>query len=519
MLSNIKNLVEGAHPIYKNNVSFWDFLLQSYEGGVNYTSSLITGRGNNASTMNTLFNYYVNGVQQPQRETANGNLFMHPKETVEDYTRRLRMSYYYNFCAPIIDIYKNHLFKDSVNVEFGDLEDDVEPREQDIDNKGSSVHEFRRELAENTQLYGHVFVVVDMPVVNENVITRKDQLDLNAFPYFTIYQPQNVINWSLDKYGNPNWVLLRESEDANQDLENYNKDKRQVCSYRLWTRDEWAKYDEEYNLIETDLHNLGMVPIVCAYDKKSKFARGFLGISSIADIVFIARDVYNSCSELRQILRDQTFAFLAVQGTASEYNELSIGTSKGLLYPEGRNLPAYVSPPADNAEVYFKHIDRQVSKIHQLAKLEGGSASLNHNNAVTQSGVSKAWDFNETNASLADKASNLEDAEMRLWQLYARWLDKEFEGSVHYPKEFSVSSLLEDIAEAEAAAKLELGNTFETEIKKTIQRKKFPRASMETIEAMENDLTTAQGAQAQTNDLINRFNFLRNNRNGLPAGE
>ncbi len=55
------------------------------------------------------------------------------------------------------------------------------------------------------------------------------------------------------------------------------------------------------------------VPVTVTFDKKSESVKNMLGISAIADISFIARDVYNASSELRQILRDQTFAFLTLQ--------------------------------------------------------------------------------------------------------------------------------------------------------------------------------------------------------------
>jgi hypothetical protein len=249
------------------------------------------------------------------------------------------------------------------------------------------------------------------------------------------------------------------------------------------------------------------VPITCVFDKQSKKVRNFLGVSSIADIAFIARDVYNSCSELKQILRDQTFAFLAIQGNSTEYDELSVGTSKGLLYPPDRNAPQYISPPSANAEVYFKHIDRQVSKMFQLAKLEGGSVQAPEQTAVMQSGVSKAWDFNQTNSALSKKAGNLEDGETKLWQTFAKWNNQEFDGSIEYPHEFSVNSLNNDLDECEKMMRLNLGAECNKEIKSAIIKKKFPRMGEDNIsniiQAMESqEDKTAQGESGRLADRI-----------------
>lgn len=506
-MSFIKNIVDNPHPIFNNYCAYWNFLLMSYEGGVDYAMAHVP----NGKTFgnDTGITYTVNG--KVPEYTNNMNLFKHPRELTEDYERRIRMSYYYNFCSPIIDIYTNHLFKATVIEEFGSIETTLEYRKENVDLKGSSLTEFRKELAESVQIYGHSFVIVDSPRVDGVILTKEDQILNDAFQYLTIYPPQAVINWSLDAFGRPYWVLIKEMIDSNADPFNYDKKAKAQCLYRLWTRDSWYLYDGDFNLIMEDMHGLGEVPIVCVYDKKSKKQRSFLGISSLADIAFIARDIYNACAELKQILRDQTFALLTVQGRASDYNQSSVGTNNALVYPEERNAPAYLSPPPTNAQVYFDHIDRQVSKIYQLAKLEGGSASFGGQSAVEQSGVSKAWDFNETNAALSEKASNLEDAELRIWQLFAKWEGKEFDGRIQYPNEFSVSSLMQDLDEAEKISKLNLGATFNKEVKKAIQKKKFPRATDDELDQMEQELE--QSTQTESQKLLGRFGIFRQDAN------
>lgn len=496
-MNGIKDLVEKPHKLFLDYHDYWTFLLNSYEGGVDYCNAFISGTG---SASRGLLNYVTRAFKifagsKEIKSNYSGNLFMHPKERDVDYNDRLKMSYYYNFCAPIIDIYTDHLFKQPINVDYKNIQGDVEMRRENIDNKQGSIDEFRKEAADLAQVYGHIYVIIDSPKYNGNVKTRQDIIDNNLFPYFTFHHPQNIINWALDEFGFPYWILVREISDINSNPFNYDKNATENYKYRLWTRTEWVLYDSEYNELERNIHGLGMVPIVCIFDKQSKKVRSFLGISAIADIAFIARDIYNSCSELKQILRDQTFAFLAVQGTSSEYDELSVGTSKGLLYPPDRNAPLYISPPTGNAEVYFRHIDRQVSKIFQLAKLEGGSVQAPEQSAVMQSGVSKAWDFNQTNSALSKKAGNLEDGEMKLWQVFAKWLKKEFDGSVEYPHEFSIQSLREDLDECEKEMRLNMGAEFNKEVKKAIIKKKFPRMNDTDINRL------VKGMEAQEDNM------------------
>lgn len=496
-MTNIKDLVEAPHPVYKKYGNTWSFYLESYEGGIEYTYSDVK--------QSSSLVVKVNG--QALSAQANTNLFRHPKEREDDYLARLRMSYYYNFCAPIIDIYTDHLFKQPINEDFGSIEDVVSERSENIDNKGSSIGEFRKEVADFAQVYGHIFVVTDSPTYQGEVLTKADVLENGLLPYFTIHHPQSIINWALDFFGSPYWVLVVECVDSNIDPFNFKKENLENKRYRLWTRNEWYLYDSDYQLIEQGIHNLGVVPITCIFDKQSKKVRNFLGVSAIADIAFIARDVYNSCSELKQILRDQTFAFLAVQGNTTEYDELSIGTGKGLLYPPDRAMPQYVSPPSSNADVYFQHIDRQVSKMFQMAKLEGGSAGFQGQTAVQQSGVAKAWDFNQTNSALSKKAGNLEDGETKLWQMFAKWDDKEFDGSVEYPHEFDINSLSADLDEAEKMFRISLGTEFNKEVKKSLMKKKFPRMNDDDMNKMIDAMETKEDEanRGVSGSLLNRI--------------
>ena len=492
----IREIIENPHPVFQKYHAYFKFLLDSYEGGPDYCNGAISSIKSSGSLRDWALKIFVNGKSWNRQ--VSGNLFMHPKEREQDYQDRLQMSYYYNFCSPIIDIYTDHLFKQPINSRWGNIEADIMERSENIDNKQGSIEEFRKELADLTQLYGHVFVITDSPAYAGNIISKADILDNNLLPYFTLHHPQNVINWALDEFGSPYWVLIREFLDLNIDPLAFNKNRCEGVQYRLLTRQEWILYDADYNEISRGAHALGIVPITCVFDKQSKKVRNFLGISSIADIAFIARDVYNSCSELKQILRDQTFAFLALQGNSTDYDELSVGTSKGLLYPVGSAAPLYVSPPAANSETYFKHIDRQVAKMFQLAKLEGGSVQAPEQSAVQQSGVSKAWDFNQTNSALSKKAGNLEDGEMKLWGMFARWIDKKFDGSIEYPHEFSIQSLNADIDEAEKMARLSLGAEFDKEIKTAIMKKKFPRMNDEDMKSMVDDMASNEDKNGQS---------------------
>lgn len=489
-MASIKDLVDNPHPIYKQYVDYWRFLMESYEGGIDYNMGDI--RQSSANKQSNTLNVKVNG--KPLQDKQRGNLFKHKKERDADYIERVNMSYYYNFCSPIIDIYTNHLFKEPVTSDFGSIKTIIESRMDNIDRKNSNIVEFRKEIAELAQIYGHIYVLTDKPTTDKEVASLAQQMEAGLFPYFAIFHPQDVINWALDQFGQPHWVLLREHLNANTDPFNFSKDNMNVVQYRLWTRTEWVLFNEAFEEVSRGTHPVGKVPIDIIYNKPSKKCKNYLGISEIADISFIARDVYNKCSELNEIIRNQTFSILCLQGKSTDYDELSVGTSKALLYPPESNVPQYVSPAADNARILMEQIGIQVSKMFQLAKLDGGSASQ-EKQIDSQSGVSKAFDFQETNSALAKKASHLEDGEMRIFDTFAKWEGKsEFDGSVSYPRNFSIQELNEDLEEAKGLFEMNLGREFNLRIKKEIAKKKFPRATDDDMNEIVKELEAKEGA-------------------------
>ena len=133
--------------------------------------------------------------------------------------------------------------------------------------------------------------------------------------------------------------------------------------------------------------------------------------------------------------------------------------------------------------------------MFQIAKLEGGSATQTQT-AVQESGTSKAWDFNETNAALTSKASNMQDAEMKRWDIFAIWEGKKsFEGNIVYGDKFDIQSLSDDLDEAEKSLKLEMGKEFNKEIKKAIVKKKFPRMPEKDLQVILDDIEDNEGVE------------------------
>lgn len=167
--------------------------------------------------------------------------------------------------------------------------------------------------------------------------------------------------------------------------------------------------------------------------------------------------------------------------TADKINQLmkTLGTRTGLFYDPKGGAPSYISPPIDPADFLLRAIDTSTKEIIDLAKLQDRSAQ-----AKQESGVSRAYEFLESNSTFSSIARNLEDGEKRIMQLVAQWGNanasmEELPIEVEYPDSFDVQTLGDEIEEALALVQLGISDTFNKELKKRIAKKALPDATDE----------------------------------------
>lgn len=417
---NKKSIIETRHPVYSRMLNEWNFYLLSYKGGIEYIEA------------NNLFSHRLE----------------HKSSKTNDYLERKRRSYYLNYCKPIVDLYTSYLFKEPV---------EIQPIERfshllvDADRKGTGLSELIKQVATLSSIFGHIWVGVDMP---------KD----GGRPYLVLVYPQNFLNWETDDNGNLTWCLVREPFGKNEIALDNGKvlfiDNKSWI-YKLWTKDEWFVLDSKGDVLESASHGYGCVPFVCV--KHREIQGEMYGESLISDIAYVNRELYNLCSLLQEILARQTFSQLIAQGSVEEYGDVAkLGTSSIFLYPEGKNPPQYISPATSQAELLIEAIDRMIMEIYRIANLKRGSIT----EPTEQSGISKAFDFLDTQQALSDKAFQIEQGMRRVLQLYERvWMKREpSDVTVKLTRNFGVQGVGELIKEAKELFSLGIPDSFKREI-------------------------------------------------------
>ena len=200
--------------------------------------------------------------------------------------------------------------------------------------------------------------------------------------------------------------------------------------------------------------------------------------SEFISIAMTKRSIYNKCSWLDDILRNQTFSILAYPTAKAE--DLTIGTDNALAYPpDARHTPSFIAPPSECATVLASQIQMLQEEIYRMAVV------VNVTGVRTQSsGVAKQWDFEQTNQLLGSFAENISVAETELAELFALWLGMQFDYTCTYQKDFSVSDVTTELANAETAKGLNFGETFNTEVLKRVITSYLPDIKKDQIRAI-----------------------------------
>ena len=442
----------AAHPTYKNFINEWKFFINSYLGG----------------------KFYRDGDY----------LLRHPFESLENYKRRKDIAYFYNYCAPIIDLFTSYLTKDQPQRTYGSLSSDVvtPPRKPitlfdsfwwDVDFEGTNFEQFMREAQRYASIYGMVSIIIDKPALA--VETQAEAIEKDIRPYLSIITPENILDWKYIRLPNGKMALdrIKINEGDGQ--------------YRIWTRVGWESWSitgqKAPVATGSGTHDLGKIPIVDLYNKKSLIRR--VGVSEIQDIADINKNIYYFCSDAKEIIENTAFPMLAIaedKGGGPD-EELATGPKNILSFdPDAQNgKPEWLEPPHSSLQEIREWIQQDAQEMVRIAKMGG----LRNTETSVQpwSGVSIEAQERQLYSSLAEKASNAEQAELDIFNLYALWEDTTFEGNVKYSRSFATRDLTTSLTNAIQAGTAKVNSlTFEKE-----RQKKIVDAATPGIEESERD--------------------------------
>ncbi|MDO8426176.1 MAG: phage portal protein [Deltaproteobacteria bacterium] len=444
----------STHPLYAEFIDEWRFYIRSYFGGKMYREG--------------------------------DYLLQHPFESSANYRRRKAISYYYNYCGPVVDIFVSHLFRKDAQRNFGSLA--IDPlfngflKDADLD--GNSFRHFMREAQRFASIYGRVSIIVDKPRALAS--TKAEAEEAGIRPYVTLVTPENLLDWSYARMpfsGRPalDSVKIKESEDT--------------C--RVWTRDGWelwrSKRDSEASLIDSGWHGLNEVPMVNLYNKQSGIRMA--GISDIQDIADINKNIYYLCSDAKEIIENTAFPMLAIPFSKGEgMEEREVGPRNILQFDpaEPNSKPYWLEAPHSSLTEIREWVRHDITEIYRIAKMGGIKAT--EDSGRVRSGAALELEYQQLYSTLSEKADNIEQAEAQVLKLWAKWEGKNFDGVIDYPDDFSLKDIDRDLKNAIQAQSARVDSvTFKKELQKKIALSVLPKLDEETKARISGEIAGSNG--------------------------
>lgn len=363
-------------------------------------------------------------------------------------------------------------------------DEDFKRFHEDCDGKGESFNEWMKTTAMLAQVFGFLGVLSDVPQAPKNEkgesvppATEADRLAKKMFPYVTRIFPTSFVNWEVDDKGELLWLRYREDPPSQTDPFKPRDTSKAPKRYRTWTRDEWKVHDvigTEVHEVDSGKHNLGRVPITLIYNKKSS-KNPLLGVSAISSISSINVGILNWCSLIDEHLYQMCLSILTVQKRLDSEDEITIGNNNVLEF-DGTVQPSFIAPSSEPEDFILRQIEKAITEIYRIARL-GGATGLQTKEA--QSGIAYAFEFNETNNLLAEKADNLERGEKDIHVVVGKWLGKKDEVLnnllIDYPESFGLDDVAGELTTLKTVQDQCTSDTFKKEVQKRLVKRILPK--------------------------------------------
>lgn len=417
MAETTTKITDTQHKTWAAEGGNWNRYLKAYKGGQDYSMNVLK---------------------------------RHVREDEVDFQRRKEESYFLNYCQQVVDTRTAFLLKTPPVVT---APASVDSLFSNIDRQGHGINWLIQRSATLSMVTGTAVLVIDKPALDTQPISVADQAREGDRPYILALPPGNLRNFGQDDTGEMTWALIE--QPAETDVLEIGASGPKITAssapaFILWTREQIWKYDAEGNPIGVPLENrLGAVPVVLVRFREDEVNPNGYGVSLFQDIEPINRRIVAISSLLDEILSNQTFSQLTIQGEILAEKEIvngiprarkvDLGTQQVLQY-DGSVPPEYIAPDASQAGTLLESRSKLIDEVYRLAELKRGVV---REGGTESSGVSKAFDFLDTNQALARQADGLSEGIKRALSFVGRWLglkDSIDAYSVQFPADFGVET-------------------------------------------------------------------------------
>lgn len=392
-------------------------------------------------------------------------LIPHTSERNEKYTRRKNMAYYVNYVKPVIDAHVNPIF--NTEPARQGMSSTFQRFIEDVDGNNTSITRFMKKVAIMAKLHGVQFVVVDMAKIDDDqIVTEADIENNRIYPYLYSVSPAQVNNWATDKFGK----LISISYVVNNSIIDEQGNAKDVEETWTWTETTCKKSVDGSE--EVFANEIGIIPVVPIYGVINA-TDDLIPQSDLYGIARTSLAMFNACSELRELHRNQAFSILTYPiGDEDDYENgdepIRIGTADLLMYRGSSSVsPEFITPPSDSSDVLMDEIQLMIREIYRQANMQFATQEQVSN----VSGLAKAYDNQQLYQTISELADGLQRAERKIASIFSLYMDEPMDNySVSYNKEYGITDTTEVLTNATTALSMNICSGLNYETKRKVIR-------------------------------------------------
>jgi len=422
---------------YEEERILHNFLLDAYVGGGGFQNGLIPApdapfwgrrayeRGRSA-WINSRDRYMQPQETVAKRATQNpaSYLVAFSGEDQDAYRDRIMCASYHNPVEKIVRVTNSLLFQQ-------------EPQRNNIppalakwidkaDSRQRSMSHCMRNTGLRTQIFGWTGVLVDSPAD-----VAPDQMTASAMaermPYVVPLCPQEILDIDIEPSGEVTGLKISTMHEHKRTSMMDEKLYEEHITYLY--PDRWERYvilmpppkhakgngyfepDTGRIISETKGVNYhGRIPVeFCSWDEGFGVVASS-GLPQIYNIAKVAWDLFQQNSELRNIMRGQTFSQLIMPRKAQTVQgQQSVGIGNALVEDhDTKGIHRFITPDPAAAEVYEKRMEGTTEMLHTISGLDLNSRRY------TETAEAMRIRFQQTSSMLRNAAKNLESCERNL---------------------------------------------------------------------------------------------------------
>ena len=393
-------------------------------------------------------------------------LVKHPREPADKFMKRKELSYYLNYVAPVVNSHVDPIFRVEAARDWGTETSSKRRRRRkdndlfsgfykDVTTTGTPLPKFMKSAARIAKLQAVAFIVVDNAA--EQPGSMAAVLKSRTYPYAYIVKPNQVTNYQVNKAGKLISITYTVA------TENSGSDSKKTETW-TWTETDWKCIGAD-GVEKTASHALKRVPVVPLFGK-DRDPGDMKPQSEFYNMARVNKRIFNLCSEIDELIRNQSFSIFTYPMGANQDQEdikgIVTGTENAMGY-DGTlaNKPEYATPDSSPLEQLREERKDLIAEIYRMAEL-----SFVTGVQAKTSGVAKAWDFETTNRTLADFANNCEQAEREIAVLFELWTNSKVNYDVKYSDDFGIVDVAAELDKVGKALDLNIGGAFNKAVKK-----------------------------------------------------